>query len=194
MIPGYQNGLTLGVSLGFVTPNKMQKEVMQAAKLVCEEIPDFRFLLAGSSGRRDCGPDYADELREEETEKVVFKNTFLSDQDIALIMSAADFCVYNYSQTNFSISGASHLAMTYGKPCISSHSRILEDLTPDMSIKIARSHDVNELADAMIKLARDEDMRFQMGRSARARGEETSWDKVAKRHIQVYKKLLENRQ
>jgi glycosyltransferase involved in cell wall biosynthesis len=51
--------------------------------------------------------------------------------------------------------------------------------------------DQEVLAEAVIKLLKDDDLRKPMEENAYKKAEELSWDNIAKRHIEVYEEVLD---
>jgi glycosyltransferase involved in cell wall biosynthesis len=180
----------LGTSVGFISKNKLQKETLEAAQIACEREPKLKFLLVGSTGRRSYDIDYLPKLKEMENDQIKVVQKFLTTDEVAKVLVASDFCAMGYEQTAYSTSGAAHLAMTYGVPTISSNARILEDLTPGMSLKVAWA-DAEAVANAMVTLCNDSDLREQLSANALNYGWETLWKQVVKTHINVYRAIAE---
>jgi glycosyltransferase involved in cell wall biosynthesis len=176
----------LVTSVGFISSNKMQIETLQSVKIARERNPKIKFLLIGSTGRRTYDIDYLPGLLELQDDGIKIVNKFVSREDIAKFMTASDFGVYNYVQTEYSVSGMAHLVLSYGIPTVSSNSRILEELTPDTSLKSAG---IEQMASLICELAADEDLRKQLSANATAKGISTLWDKTARTHIEVYRNV-----
>ena len=177
-------------SVGFITKNKNLKETMLAALEVAETRPDFRFLIIGSTARRDSDDEYLKELESLQTENIRVENRYLHPKDLQGLLQESRFCIMNYGQTQYSTSGACHLLMTHGVASISSNSRILSDLTPEMSLKIPIENH-KALVAAIHKMLDDKGLGRNFRKAARARGLETSWKNVAKSHTNIYRALQE---
>jgi len=180
----------LGCSVGFITKNKLQEETLKAVKLAQEKVKNLKFLLIGSTGRREYDSDYFPLLESLESDNIKVVNEYISDKEIAMILTASDFAIMNYHPTNHSTSGASHLLMAYGIPSISSTSKILDDLDPGMSIKVDGGR-IDDIANAIIQMCSNDEMRFKMGENAKSAGIQTSWKISAENHINVYKSIGE---
>jgi len=179
-----EDGDLLVTSVGFISQNKMQLETLRSVKIAREKNPKIKFLLIGSTVRRSYDVDYLPGLLELQDDGIRVVSKFISREDIARIMTASDFGVYNYVQTEYSVSGMAHFVLSYGIPTVSSNSRILEELTPDTSLKAAG---IENMASLILELAQDEDLRTQLSRNATAKGMSTRWDKIARTHIDVYR-------
>jgi len=173
---------------GFISPNKMQLEVLKAVKIACTKVPNLKFLLIGSGGIGGYDGGLLQKLQEFQDDRIKVVQKFTTKNEMAKILTASDFCVQNYSTTAFSTSGMSHFLMAYGCPSVSSHARILEDLNSSMSLKVDGGN-VNAIADAIVRLAQDPSLRDQMSNSAVAESVRTRWDKIADMHINVYKSI-----
>jgi glycosyltransferase involved in cell wall biosynthesis len=53
--------------------------------------------------------------------------------------------------------------------------------------------DPKALAEAIVKLLKDDKLRRHMGRNALRKAEELSWDNIAKMHMRVYEEVLDAR-
>jgi len=179
-----EDGDLLVTSVGFISQNKMQLETLKAIKIAREKNTKIKFLMIGSTGRRSYDIDYLPGLLELQDDGIRVVSKFVSHEDMAKIMTASDFGVYNYVQTEYSVSGMAHFVLSYGVPTVSSLSRILEELTPDTSLKSAG---IEHMASLIWELAQDEDLRTQLSRNATAKGMSTRWDKIAQTHIAAYR-------
>lgn len=183
-------GDILGCSVGFITKDKLQEETLRAVKLAQNKVKNLKFLLIGSTGRREYDSDYFPLLKALESDSIKVVNKYISDREVAMVLTASDFAIMNYHQTHHSTSGASHLLMAYGVPSISSTSKILDDLDSGMSIKVDGGR-IDKISEAIIQMCNNEDMRFNMGEIARLKGLQTSWEISAKNHIKVYESILD---
>jgi glycosyltransferase involved in cell wall biosynthesis len=175
---------------GFISPNKMQLEVLKAVKIACEKIPNLKFLLIGSHGIGGYDGGLLSKLQEFQTanDQIKVIQKFTTKEEMAMILIASDFCVQNYGTSFFSTSGMSHLLMSYGVPSVSSTARILDDLTSSMSLKVDGGRP-DKIAEAIIRLAGDSGMRENFKNAALSEGKRTTWDKVAEVHVSVYKSI-----
>ena len=185
------DGDILATSPGFISRNKLQVETLEAVRSACSRDKRLKFLLIGSTGRHSQDMEYLPKLKNMESDRIKVVQRFLSNEEMSKVLIASDFCVLGYEQTTFSISGISHLMMTHGVPTISSGSRILEDLDQSMSIKVDCT-DVESFSSAILKLCNDINERKRLGESARIAGENTYWDKIARRHLTLYEIITEN--
>ena len=183
-------GDILGCSIGFITKDKLQEETLRAVKISQEKVKNLKFLLIGSTGRREYDLEYFPILKSMENDSIKIVNKYLSNKEVAMVLTACDFSIMNYHQTHHSVSGSSHLLMAYGVPSISSESRILQDLDSSMSIKVD-GYKIEDISKSIIEMCENEDKRFKMGDSALSRGIQTSWESSCKSHMKVYNSIGE---
>ena len=188
----------IAVSVGFITPGKMQREtIKEVISLVDEGRLDpqrFLFVIAGEPGQGDLtNIRYNREIHElvearnaEDYVKVV--SEFVPVDRLPLWYGAADFAITASHQTFFSTSGRSHQEMAFGVPSVSSRSRLLSDLDESRSLK-ADLDQGSEFGDAILRMVNDRELRQTLSANCLKFAEETSWTNVAKKHIDLYNSL-----
>lgn len=188
----------IAVSLGFITPGKLQHEAInEVVWLVREGLLDpnrFMYVIAGEPGQNDPGNiEYCRQLHE-----IVQSNRawnyirivpkFIPVSDLARWYGAADFVITGSHQTFFSVSGRSHQEMAYGVPSISSNARLLSDLDETRSLKYEGAF---QLRSHILTMVREPILRGRLARSCSEFAKETSWTNVATRHIELYQQLID---
>lgn len=191
--------LIIAVSLGFITPGKLQHEAInEVIWLVHEGLLDphrFLYVVAGEPGQNDPGNiEYCRQLHE-----IVEKNRawnyirivprFIPRSELAFWYGAADFVITGSHQTFFSVSGRSHQEMAYGIPSISSNARLLSDLDETRSLKYDGAF---QLRSHILTMVREPVMRGRLARSCIDFAKATSWTNVATKHIELYQQLIDN--
>ena len=82
-------------------------------------------------------------------------------------------------------------AMAYGKPVVASNvggiPYVVENGTTGLLFECGN---VKELAEKIIVLLRDEELRKKMGEAGRERAKEFTWDKIAEQTVDLYKEIL----
>ena len=85
-------------------------------------------------------------------------------------------------------------AMACGKPVIASNVAGIPDVVEDGEMGfLFESENVEDLANKIIKLLKDEKLRNKMGELSRERAKEYGWDKIAKRIVEIYREILSKR-
>jgi len=84
-------------------------------------------------------------------------------------------------------------AMSYGKPVIASNTGGLPEVVGDAGILVP-PQDEKALAEAINALGQDVSRRAQLGNAAKERMRAFSWDEMAKRTLQTYQDVMDDRQ
>jgi len=187
----------IAISLGFISPGKMQHEAVDAILfLVKEGLLDpakFLYIIAGSPGQGDeQNMEYCRELhRKVEAARawnfIRIYPTFVPRDQLEHWYGAADFVITGSHPTFYSVSGRSHQEMAYGMASISSRSHLLSDLNEERSLKY---DSVVQLRSHILAMVRDPNLRHLMSRRCKQFAEDTSWTNVAKAHVDFYKSVL----
>ena len=192
--------IVIAISLGFISPGKMQHEAVDAILDLAREgmidTSKFIYIIAGSPGQNDQqNIEYCRKLHKKIDDARAWNfiriiPRFIDRADLPLWYGAADFVITGSHQTFFSVSGRSHQEMAYGRPSISSDARLLSDLNERRSLKYD-SHFA--LKAHILTMIRDPYLRHSMGRRCVEFAQDTSWTNIAKKHIALYKKLKDIR-
>ena len=106
-------------------------------------------------------------------------------QDIPELMKAVDFLVFPSHYEPFGLVVIE--AMASGLPAITSSSTGAASLlTPESGIVLSDANDTQALAQALLLLASDEDLRQKMGQAARTVAEQHSWASMAKSYLDLF--------
>jgi glycosyltransferase involved in cell wall biosynthesis len=161
---------------------------IQAEPLVSSVVPDAKFIIAGQG--EDLGPYKAMMTHPERFE---IYNRFLTDREVAQLFQRAAIVVAPYREA--SQSGVVAIAYALGRPVIVTNVGSLAEVVRDNETGlVVPPNDLVALAEAIVRLLRDHDLRYKMGQSAHALGQgELSPKRVASRTLQVYNAVLEKR-
>ncbi len=161
-------GKTVVTSSGKLWAFKGVDVLIRAAAVVCKEIPDTNFLIAGWAGN-----DYAREMQELIQSLGLQNNVKLIGRvaDIIAILKASDvFCLLSRSE---GLSNALLEAMACGLPCIATEVGGNPELICDKdSGFLVKNEDSAGAAVRILELLRDPQLRASMGGSGRVRAEE----------------------
>jgi glycosyltransferase involved in cell wall biosynthesis len=188
--------IIMAVSLGFITPGKLQHEGIDAIiGLVREGLLDpkrFLYVIAGSPGQNDqTNIEYCRSLHEmldynRAWNYIRIYSHFIPADKLPIWYGAADFVITGSHQTFYSVSGRSHQEMAYGMPSISSRALLLSDLNESRSLKY---DSMVQLRAHILAMVRDPNLRNLLSRRCLKFAEETSWTNVADMHIKLYERL-----
>jgi glycosyltransferase involved in cell wall biosynthesis len=112
---------------------------------------------------------------------------YLSDELVALLYSQTDVFVYPSHYEGFGLPVLE--AMTIGAPVITSNTSSLPEVAGDAALLIDPD-DPTQLADAILKVISDSQLRNELIQKGRARAKLYSWERTAKETLKAYKSLL----
>jgi len=176
--------------LGSLVPYKGPDILLNAFSRVNKEIPNAELVFAG---RGEMQVELEKLSKRLNIEKNVKFAGFIEEDLKPFYYKAADiFCL---PSTNMGESfGIVNLeAMACGIPIISSKLGGIPDVVNDMENGIlVKPGDPESLADALIFLLENKDIRKKMGTDGRKKVEEYSWEKIAEKTENIYNRLLES--
>jgi len=180
--------------VGGLEPRKGLEYLLHAMEFVIDVLPSTRLIAVGKTGFR--GTDewawfsrLADRLGIGEhmdfNESVDQKTLlgFYSECDVLVLPSKTEGWGLSLME-----------AMACGKPVVASRTGGIPELVRDGTDGIlVRPGDVRGLADSIVKLLKDPDLRKEMGRNGMSRVREFSWDDTAKVVLGEYETALHSR-
>lgn len=123
-----------------------------------------------------------------ECENILFVPRRIDDEEIQLYMNACDCVIFPYKV--FTTSGATILAMSFGKACIAPARGYFKDVLDEFG---AFFHDTNNKESLLIEMQsaiENKDNLVAMGKHNLKLAEQWSWDYVAKETYNIYQKCL----
>jgi glycosyltransferase involved in cell wall biosynthesis len=153
--------------IGHITPYKGIDILVKAAKIVRLRIQDNRLSVV-IAGKGDTS--YFDNLLdkgEHESKYIHMLNKYITSSEIPEILSNAKFVVLPYTTAfQYSVSGIIPLAYTFSKPVIVSNvGSLVEYVDHGKTGFVFEAGNVEELADYIIELLKDERKCIEMGKS-----------------------------
>ncbi len=185
------------LSFGFFGHLKRKELIVDALPEVLKKVPDAYVFFSGYV-RDWVQEDFETRKLYEEKAKelgvrdhVIFAKRYIPDDEIYLVFGASDVVVYPYSQQWYAGSGVLHLAMGSFKPVVVSNIPKFEEVPREISNElIFDPNDSSNLAKILIKLLVDNNFREIIIDKVKSYALTTSWDLIAKTHIQLYKTLV----
>lgn len=171
--------------VGALQPRKNIPLLLKAyAKLLKEQDFDHQLVLAGGTGWRNRNIfSLINELNLSKNVKIL---GYVPDDDLPLIYALAQFLVYPSFFEGFGLPVIE--AMACGCPVICSNAASLPEIVQDCAVvfdPLSRS----ELENAIAKLGSDGGMRQKMKEKGIKRSADFSWEKSARKTIQVYEEF-----
>ena len=190
---GYSDHDLLVCSVGQAIYRKGWDILVRAFARAVEQIPQMHLLLVGAIGTTGAGePDaYQKELLKLiDNLKIQDRVHFLGiRKDVSDILSASDMFAFPSRAEGLPLALAE--AMAAGLPCVASCAGGMPELIENGENGIlVEKENITALSDGLIKLARDERLRAQMGRMASTSLEEFSLEYQAQRVVKLYDELL----
>lgn len=172
---------------GNIVEYKGLKYLIEAEPLITEKIPDARIIIAGEGELKK----YHNLI--ENANKFKIHNEFIPDEEVPTFFQKAKVIVLPYIEGTQS--GIIPIAYAFKKPVVVTNVGCMPEVVDDgVTGFIVPPRDVNALANAIIKLLKDDELRKQMGENAyKKMKEELSWDKIAEKTIEVYEKAIRNK-
>lgn len=147
---------------------KGQMELLESASIVLKNYRDVIFLLVGDG-------EFMMDLKEKVKKMGISNHIIFTGwrKDIKEILGAIDIFVHCPTTWIEGLGIATIEAMAMGKPCIVSNNGGLQDAVIDGETGfVVPIGDINKLAEAILKLLSDEQLRKEFGNNARKRVEE----------------------
>jgi len=185
------------LSFGFFGHLKRRELIVDALPEVLKKVPDAYVFFSGyvrdwvqeDFETRNLYEDKAKELGVRD--HVIFAKRYIPDDEIYQVFGASDVVVFSYAQEWHAGSGGLHLAMGSFKPVVVSNIPKFEEVSREISNELVfNPNDSSKLATILIKLLVDNNFREIIIDKVKSYAVTTSWDLIAKTHIQIYKTLV----
>jgi len=184
------------LSFGFFGKYKNKELIVEALPEILEKVPNTYVFFSGVI-REGVQDDFESlKLYEEKAKElgvrdhVIFAKRYIPDEEIYLVFNSSDAVVFPYLQKWYSGSGSLHLAMGSFIPIVVSNIPKFEEVPKEISKKLVfNPNDSSKLAKILIKLFVDNNFRESITDKIKGYALMTSWDVIAKTHIQLYKTL-----
>jgi glycosyltransferase involved in cell wall biosynthesis len=166
------DGRLLALTVGDVNPNKRVHVVLEALRSDPTLAARIYYVVIGS-----LPPDYGHELLQRVNdyglEKTVRLAGHLPDEALASYLAQADFCVTLRHPTTEAASASAIEQLAYGKAAIVTASGFYRELPDECVLKVRPERELEDLREALSRLAHDSTLRRDLGRRAHAYAEKT---------------------
>lgn len=168
-----------------LVPHKGQKVLIEAAAIVCRQVPDARFIILGEGELRQA-------LEKQVKDLGLQRHVFLPGfrQDVLALQKSFD--VFAMSSLTEGLGSSMLDAMACGTPVVGTRAGgIPEAIEDGRTGLLVRPHHADELAAAIIRLLNDQSLRKRLGAAGRAHVEaEFSVEKMVEGTLAVYQSRL----
>jgi len=157
---------------------------IEAAAIVTQQMPNAWFVIAGEGDLQT----YQKLIGDRSNFEII--NRYTPDHQVAALFKRASIVVLPYTQA--SQSGVIPVAYAFEKPVVTTQVGCLSDMVEDgRTGLIVPPRDSPALAEAMLRLFRDENLRKTLGRNAYQKMKnELGWDKIASLTLSIYETAL----
>ena len=175
------------LTFGLLSPNKGIEVVLDAVAQIVPDHPDLVFTVLGATHphvKRDTGESYRLSLERQVLERgiqrnVVFRNHYVSEEDLGGYLAAADIYVTPYHNMEQIASGTLAYALAAGTAVVSTPYRYAKEMLADDRGRLVAAGDVDGFADTIRFLLDNGDARTRMQTAAYEFGRAMIWPRVA---------------
>jgi glycosyltransferase involved in cell wall biosynthesis len=170
---------------GRIRAYKGIQHLLEAVPLVAEVLPDVRFHVVGHGDPLEWY-GYAPGR----SKHLIVEQRFVPMEEVGSLFQQAAVVAVPY--TDASQSGVVNLAYAFGKPVVCTRVGSIPEIVDDgQTGYLVEPGDSRQLADALIKVLSDPELRCRMGRRALHKAEtELSWERIAIQTQEVYRRTL----
>ncbi len=156
--------------------------LIEAEPLITQQAPDARIVIAGQGESFD---KYEQMMVHKE--RFIVHNYYIPDEMVARLFETASVVALPYIEA--SQSAVLAIAYAFGKPVVASAvGGIPEVVQHGETGLLVPPRDTSALAEAIVTLLQDRDLREKMGRKAREKAEsELSWATIARQTLRAYR-------
>ena len=174
------------LNVGTLEPRKNVVSLIKAFKKLRERgFEEVKLVIAGDKGW--LYEEIFKEVGHSDLKKEILFLGVVKDEDLPLLYNCADIFVYPSLYEGFGLPPLE--AMACGVPVITSNTSSLPEVIGDAGIMVD-PNDVNSLCESMYILLKDRELWNRMRNMGFERSKLFSWDKTAKKILEVYDEVL----
>jgi glycosyltransferase involved in cell wall biosynthesis len=190
-------GKTVLSTFGFIGLNKSIETTLQALPEISQKIPNVLFLIIGKTHPNTVAKDgetyraYLEEMIQDLgiQKHVRWINYFLPTLELLDYLTLTDIYLFTSNDPNQAVSGTFSYAISSGCPVISTRiPHVTEVLKPEMGVLIDFNQP-HQLAEAAIKLIKNESLRTQMRMNSLQSMAFSAWENSAVLHVNLFQKI-----
>jgi len=171
---------------GYIQENKGLEYLLKSMPIVHKELSDVKLIIAGEGDISK----YSKLFDTIDKSKLEIYNEFIPNELVNKLLHRARVVVIPYS-FHRGHSGIISVALAFGKPIITTNVGDLPNMVENgKEALIVHPKDPESLANAILKILSDTELRKKMSKYALEKSYELSWDNIAKKHIKVYEKVV----
>lgn len=161
--------------------------LIEASPAIARKVPGFRLVIAGMGDFRA----YSPLVKEPSLFEII--NRFMSDEEVAELFYRASIVALPYVEATQS--GVIPIAYGFGKPVVATTvGAIPEIVEHGRTGLLVPPRDSRALAEAIVELLLDDDLRRRIGEAGRRKGrDELGWRQVAQKTVVAYRQAMVGR-
>ncbi len=189
----------IALSFGLLKAEKALETMIEATSIVKRRYPHFYYYILGKPHPRHKtykGKFYLDYLKEwakktEAGSNVIIPGEYLDEETLLSFLTASDMVITPYAQSAEKqiVSGVLSYALGCGKAVISTPYLHARELLSGGAGILVDFNSPSSLAEAVIRLIEEKNLRESMEEKALLLGKEFWWPKVSKKYMELYKCL-----
>lgn len=192
-----KNKLVL-TTFGLLSPNKGIEKGILAMKEISMSFPRAIYVIVGHTHPNlleQEGEKYRTYLQQliddnKLQHNVRLVNEYVPNQKLMEYLALTDIYLFTSKDPDQAVSGTFLYAMSAGCPIISNSFVLAKEMLNEEAGIVLKGTDEHELAGQAIKLLMEPEIRKQMGQNAYLKTRETTWNKVARLHINLFCEIL----
>ncbi len=175
--------------LGRLVPYKGVRYLLEAVPYVLREVPNVKFMIAGAPRYEKL--NYQRQVEQMGLRASVLFAGFIAEEELSNCYAACDIFCFPSLWEGFGLPAIE--AMACEKPVVAFRDHGVQEIVEDGKTgSLAEPRNVKELAEAIINLLQDENLRRKMGQRGREKViQNYTWDIIAEKTLKLYENLLE---
>jgi len=185
------NNKKIILAFGVITPRKGLVNIIKAFRKINERLPNHILVIAGRTN-----PDfnfYENMLHQLSKnlnlDKKIFFTGFVDNDEVEILFDVAEIVLYVYHPSPAG-TGALSFAIQHGKAAIVSKTDTFKEVLGENEALFVDPDDEKQLADTILELATNKNLRSQLQQKIKAIVDRRSWNEVAHDHLNLYEKIL----
>jgi glycosyltransferase involved in cell wall biosynthesis len=185
-------------TFGLLSPNKGIEKGILAMKEISKALSDSIYLVIGQTHPNlietegESYRNYLKQLINENglQENVRLINEYVPTHDLMEYLALTDVYLFTSKDPHQAVSGTFLYAMGSGCPIISNSFVLAKEMLDETTGVILTTNNPGELAENAIRILQNHGLQQEMSANARAKTRNTTWEKVGKKHVQLFSSIL----
>ena len=185
-------------TFGLLSPNKGIEKAIIAMKEVSAKVPDAMYIVLGLTHPNllkqedEKYRDYLQKIIKDNNlqQNVRLVNEYIPTEGLMEYLALTDIYLFTSKDPDQAVSGTFLYAMSAGCPIISNSFVLAKEMLDEKTGITLSTDNEHELAENAIRLLQNDLLRKQMRHNAFLKTRNTTWQKVAMRHVELFDEIL----